>query len=152
MKKTIFIILVLIVAQCTSAFACSCVRPGSTVEEALQNSDFVFIGQCITGEVKKVKDPHSGERYIVTFTFEIQSHLKGLSKKGKVVVETGIGVGDCGVPFRLGMSYLVYGSYENETLVTNICTRTRLAGFYPNIVEKRVEKELKELKALLENN
>ena len=150
MKNAILIILVFIVAQGTLAFACSCVRPGPTVEEALQGSDFVFIGQCISGELKKFKDTDVGERYLVNFTFEIQKHLKGFSKSEKVVVETGIGFGDCGVPFRLGVSYLVYGHFENDILVTHICTRTRLAGFYPMRIEEKVEKELKELNTLLE--
>jgi hypothetical protein len=142
MKNAILIILVFIVAQGTSAFACSCVRPGPTVEDALQGSDFVFMGQCISGELKKVKDPDVGERYLVNFVFEIQRHIKGLSKNEKIVVETGIGFGDCGVPFRLGVSYLVYGHFKNETLATHICTRTRIAGFYPMKIEEKVEKEL----------
>jgi hypothetical protein len=40
-------------------------------------------------------------------------------------VETGRGDGDCGYPFEVGKSYLVYAHKDGEVLRTNICTRTR---------------------------
>jgi len=144
-------VVVLIVGSCTSAFACSCAIPGPIVEEALQNSDVVFIGQCIAGKLKKVKDPNTGERYLIDFTFKIEEQIKRLSKHEQVVVETGIGHGDCGYPFRLGVSYLVFGHHENESLVTHICTRNRATGLSPYFIEGWVEKELKELRTLLKN-
>ena len=151
MIKKVLIILALGILQHSIALACSCVRPGPTINEAFKNADVVFVGQCVSGELKKKKDSERGEYYFTQFIFKIQSSLKGLSNKEKVVVETGIGFGDCGFPFKLGLSYLIYGYYENDSFETHICTRTRLAGFYPKQIEERARKEIDELNELIKS-
>ena len=135
-------------AFCTFSLACSCI-PESTLEESLNEHDFIFVGQCLIGEAKIEKDSNSQDRHIVNWTFEVQSSLKGLTEKKRVVIQTGIGFGDCGYQFKLGMSYLVFGHFEHDKLTTNICTPTKFVGFYPSKIEEKVAKEIKAINDLL---
>jgi len=99
-----------------SAFACSCVMPGTPSEE-LKEATAVFSGTVIdidrnlTGYGYKVK-------------FDIEKIWKGISDK-TVVVSTGMGGGDCGYGFKEGERYFVY-AYGDDSLSANICSRTRL--------------------------
>ena len=42
------------------------------------------------------------------------------------ILGTGHGAGDCGYPFAVGETYLVYARYLGPRLYTTICSRTRL--------------------------
>lgn len=151
MIKKVLIVLALAISQHSIALACKCLLPGPEINEAFQRADVIFVGRCTSAELKTRKDTEWGEHYIIRFTFEVQNRWKGLSKKEEVVVETGIGFGDCGFPFRLGLSYLIYGYYENNSFKTDICTRTRLVGYYPNHIEERARKEIGELNELIKS-
>jgi len=56
--------------------------------------------------------------------FSVSERFDGGSDLGEIVVYTGSGGGDCGYPFVVGTSYLVYASGREDHLSTSICTRT----------------------------
>ncbi len=105
-----------------SAFACSCIMPG-TVAEEVDRADAVFAGTVIALD-------HSDYRaYVfpnVAVTFTVQEYWKG-DVLDTVVIHTGQGGGDCGFGFEEGESYLVYAyADDNGDLHANICSRTAL--------------------------
>ncbi len=60
-------------------------------------------------------------------TFRIAEPFNGLDpKRQEIVIETGLGGGDCGYPFTRGRDYIVYASKDpNGALSTGICSPTR---------------------------
>lgn len=102
--------------------ACSCVMPPPP-EEALNSADAVFSGEVV--DIVDNKGMLNGNG--VTVYFEVDESWKGINKS-EVSVTTGYNDGDCGFPFEVGQSYLVYAStgdmYRSNALSTTICQRT----------------------------
>lgn len=107
-------------------FACSCLRfpdapLSKQVKEARGKSDAVF-----TGKVLEVTKNTEGGRSV---KLEIINSWKGnLSKE--IILLTGNDDGDCGYPFEVGKTYLVYADngtmYSSvDRLETTICSRTK---------------------------
>ncbi|KGP72767.1 hypothetical protein [Pontibacillus yanchengensis] len=102
----------------TTVKACSCVMPPS-VDEEVEVSAAVFTGEVIDIEKK------SRSRKV---TFEVSNTWKGVTKS-EIVITTGLNSADCGFPFEVGESYLLYANessmYEGVAeLSTTICDRT----------------------------
>lgn len=126
MKKIVFtslvIIGVLIFAQ-TSALACSCSLPTrklslkQQVKKSRKNFDAIFSGKVI----EITKQP---QNFYVSVRLLIENSWKGKLSK-EITIVTGLGGGDCGYPFEVGESYLIYvsGSVESR-FSTSICSRT----------------------------
>ena len=149
--KTVFYSLLILFASQLNAYACKCVIPGPDFEEAYKKADYVFIGQCVKAEFIKLNGSNPDSSYVVRYTFDIQQAWKGIMKQEILAVDTGIGFGDCGFQFDLGLSYIIYGYAEDNTIYTNICARTRLAGFYPNRIEEKAKDEISRLDSILKN-
>ena len=96
------------------AGACSCAEPPPP-RVALERAMAVFTGKVVRIEKAEV------ERRA---TVEVEKNFKGAGGK-TVVVNTGLGGGDCGYGFKEGQRYLIYAHGEPNALSTNICTRTR---------------------------
>jgi hypothetical protein len=107
------------------AFACSCAGLATPLE-AVKHADSVFVGRVVGGganldQSDRTELPPLSQ---VRYTFDIISTLKG-SHTPQITVLTGSGGGDCGVEFRIGSVWVVYGrSYDDNTYYTSICTRT----------------------------
>jgi hypothetical protein len=103
-----------------NALACSCVgRPGTVAEEYLW-ADTVFLGT-----VQSVALPAGWNNLLV----EIQVERSWKAYPAPVVlVVTGLSSAECGVEFRVGDSWVVFGTdtvYEGVTgYFTHICTLT----------------------------
>jgi len=107
------------------AFACSCVsfracpRPGGPKTP-------VFLGTVLA-----VTDrPYTGKFEFLSnrkVRIQVDESFGGLSPETKEVdVLTGLGGGDCGVPFKAGEQYLVDAYVGNDGLVhAGICSSTR---------------------------
>jgi len=125
---------VALVVAAPPALACSCMEPSPPVESAEQ-ADAVFTGRAVSVEriVKETDYGKIGQRKVV---FALDAVWKGVEEGDEVVVYTGTGGGDCGIPFDEGESYMVYAYGEPDDLSTGICSRTRpveLAG--PDMVD-----------------
>lgn len=126
-----------------AVFACSCIGEES-VKTAFGKYDVIFTGKVLNIENMSVQDnkdlvPDNRKSRVFTFhfqkvTLEVMELYKGKIKKEIVEITTGEGGGDCGFPFQLGQTYLIYSYVQNtyfeqgekvlNYLYTNICTRT----------------------------
>ena len=108
------------------ARACSCMGP-NPVCSAYAKTDVLFVGKVL--EIVEPDPPIDQSTPRELF----QSRLVRLSvnesfrgdASNMVSVLTGRGGGDCGYPFKVGETYLVYASKVNGSLQTGICSRTR---------------------------
>jgi hypothetical protein len=137
-----FFVLCLMPAQ---AWACSCmVSPtGDPPCQSAWRYDAVF-----TGTVTAIADPGPPlappgppapsmpfpQRKV---RIRITEALVGLDADQKeVVIETGLGGGDCGYGFQRGLAYIVYASKKSDgALSTGICSPTRLAENAGEVLE-----------------
>jgi hypothetical protein len=105
------------------ADACSCIgaRPAC---QALWDPGAVFTGKVVSIESRANAGPEFfGSRLV---RFEVAEAFRGVST-AVVEASTGSGGGDCGYPFVVGQSYLVYALQADgsQALTTGICSRTR---------------------------
>jgi protocatechuate 3,4-dioxygenase beta subunit len=105
------------------AKACSCMDPGPPCQ-AYGAAAAVFSGQVI--EITRFSSgaqPSYGQRLV---RFAISEAFRGVSG-GSAETITGAGGGDCGYPFKVGESYLVYAYRppNDDRLYAGICSRTR---------------------------
>jgi hypothetical protein len=97
-----------------SVDACSCLGPGLPCEAAW-SAEAVFVGHVVSIET-------SGGRRVQLAVVEA---FRGF-QLSQVTVVTGYGQADCGFPFEMGKSYVVYANRDrNGELTTSSCARTR---------------------------
>ena len=109
------------------ADACSCVGP-NPVCSAFWQTDAVFVGEVVSiGEQPRSVEVVGG-RSIPTrvrmVRLRVAEVFSGVTSK-EVDVETGMGGGDCGYPFEIGASYIVFGHRSAKGLSTGIRSPTR---------------------------
>ena len=100
-------------------FACSCIaRP---VEAKVRGADAIYIARAI--DIRHVDVPPAGHgaRHPVAATFRVHRHIKGVDTP-HVVLQTGRGGGDCGVPLTEGSDYLLLVDAGNEL---SLCSGSR---------------------------
>lgn len=138
-NTTCFLVALLVLAQPAIPCSCGYVRP---VAEALDQSSLVVLARVAQMDYRyswwhRVKaclglGPDGGDiaeyydfyGYRVTLT--VERAWKGASDSASLTILTGTGGGDCGYPFVVGESYLVYASPTSVGLPsTTICHRTR---------------------------
>ena len=102
-----------------TGYACSCDFPNPPNVE-YENMDVVFSGTIIKVEVD------SSFVYLENkVTIDVIDSWKG-NLSGKVTVWTSITGASCGFLFQNSSSYLIYGYSVNDSIHTNICTRTKI--------------------------
>jgi protocatechuate 3,4-dioxygenase beta subunit len=104
------------------AKACSCIAPGPPCQ-AYGTAVAVFSGQVI--EITPF-DNQSGRGYGQRLVrFAVSEAFRGVSGASAETI-TGRGGGDCGYPFKVGESYLVYAYRppNDDRLYAGICSRT----------------------------
>jgi hypothetical protein len=104
-------------------FACSCSAEPPVMEE-FASCKAVFSGRVLSRSKIVIAPAELGGFEEVSFTFLVDRVWKG-QLTTQVDVATGVGGGDCGFLFEEGEEYLVYAFADEESLATNICTRTR---------------------------
>src|SRR5229473_4088603 len=123
--------------------ACSCIVVGTGCgPQSLQGEGAVFLGK-VTAKVAQARPDAAGVAdlsadYAVHFSVD-ESFSGGAEPGGETVVYTGSGGGDCGYPFVVGTSYLVYaGAGPDGRLSTGTCHGTQ-----PEIVVGGLLKQLR---------
>lgn len=139
---------------------CTCSSPGGNCGKGWNSGQVIFLGKVTTDvatEAPDVKDSETdnAEKFpgaikkplmYHTVHFLIAENFRGDSQPGKeIVVHTGVDErgrrdGDCGYPFVVGVSYLVYASVVGDSLSTSQCTFTS--------PEVAVGSDLRELRAI----
>jgi hypothetical protein len=137
-------VFVLLIVSPGTVRACSCVSLSNGCKMALNPGDVVFLARAISKvEVREFATDGDSKGIATGYAIHLRTteNFQGAAQPGQeIVVSTGQGNGDCGVPFIVGTSYLVHASTYNGQLTTNIC-----AGTVPEVM---VGGTLKELRAL----
>lgn len=103
------------------AEACTCLG-GAAPCQAFFDVPAVFVGKVQSISEHTGASGFSGRRVHL----DVAEAFRGVTSQ-EVDIDTGNGGGDCGYPFKVGESYLVYAYLEKDgqTLSTGICTRTK---------------------------
>jgi hypothetical protein len=134
-----FIVFTLLFVAPSLVRACSCAVGTGGCGMALSQGSVVFLGQVIARDESNDGDSNGATTYV--FHLTVTENFQGADQRGReVAVSTGRGGGDCGYPFQIGTSYLVYAGNDNGKLSTSICS-----GTSPEVM---VSGTLKELRAL----
>lgn len=128
-KNFLFIFAAFVIFSCApEVSACSCLGERPACEE-FGAAKAVFIGKVIGAKEQRQErnDDGSTTNYDVgEIYFKVEEAFQGV-KGTRVVIHSGTGGGDCGYWFQRGQRYLVYAyGASQDSLGTNICTRTRL--------------------------
>jgi hypothetical protein len=119
---SVFLITIL-PASVIEIYACKCAMESSKlpleqqVIHSLKESKAVF-----TGKVTAIEK-------LTILSVKVTMKVDRVWKKDlpeTVILFTGVGKGDCGYPFKEGESYLIYEDSSSNSLVVNICSRTKL--------------------------
>jgi len=91
-----------------------------------------------TTSLEEVARSGSGPPISYAVHFTVEESFRGSSVPGAgIVVDTGLGGGDCGYPFVPGTRYLVYASLTGGRLYAGICSETKpavmAAGILPQL-------------------
>jgi hypothetical protein len=118
--------LLIVLAGARAAESCSCIGPNPACA-AVFHTDAVF-----TGQVMAIADPQGarpGTFPTRRVHLRVTEAFKGVTAQ-EVDVDTGLGGGDCGYPFIVGVSYVVFASQRQAgaPLATGICSPTRLVA------------------------
>ena len=140
------IALLLLIFSPSLVQACSCVMVGTGCGPwSLQREGAVFLGK-VTAKVAQARPDAAGisdlsAGYAVHFSVD-ESFYGGAEAHGEAVVYTGWGGGDCGYPFVVGTSYLVYAGVGSDgRLSTGTCHGTQ-----PEIMVGGLLKQLRALR------
>jgi TonB family protein len=145
----------MLVISSKKMMACSCIGQRS-VQEEIKHVSIIFTGIVISKEIIYVTDsavlalyPNDSNMYkspmakfaVARYQFLVQEFYKGNIASDTVIIYTGIGGGDCGVRFKTGEQYIVYGESVSylagrgsgihfptgiNTYWTNSCLRTTI--------------------------
>ena len=150
MNRILFSVFAVALLACgaRTANACDCGQvSGERVPARKWLADFkgaVFLGKAI--KVVEVQVPLDEGRYTLEreVTFKVEQSWKG-AESAEVKIRTGIGGGDCGVPYVEGERYFVVAHLLEGKLKTDICGYTSLSDATKTIKElgkgKRPKKE-----------
>jgi hypothetical protein len=121
-SSTLVLFGVLTIAGESKALACSCAMSGPPCQ-ATWTADAVFSGTVLS--MTPIDNVSLGAPFpslLVKFNVE-QGFVNAAA--GPLEIVTGMGGGDCGYQFKVGVKYLVYASKYASHLGTGICSRTR---------------------------
>lgn len=118
------------IIQPASAEACSCTGPVSSAT-AFRAVDLVFVATAVRVDEPKPWSRVNAEGSISggtgtepqATTFQVTHTYRGLSREQVLIVGDGA---NCGIPFKLGETWLVYAHLHDGHVTTDKCTRTRL--------------------------
>jgi hypothetical protein len=128
LRRLRFTVFVLLLAVPSTIRACSCawlVTAGCGL--ALNPGNVMFLGKVISKEEVRESNGDGGNSGLTGYEFHITAteYFQGMGHLNQeVVVSTGLGNGDCGYPFQVGTTYLVYASNDSGKLSTSICSGT----------------------------
>ena len=113
----------LLTAGETRVSACSCIGPLASCE-SVSTTDAVFVGRVteLGPAVRGTREEPFPQRRVA---LEVHEPFKGLDATARTAeLFTGMGGGDCGYPFVVGSTYLVFAHQWNGRLTASICSNT----------------------------
>lgn len=139
MFKLLVPALLLIALAASAVSACSCIF-SPPCSQTWKSGEVIFVG-TVTGKIPADTPETAGRlNYLAqrfAFQFSVSESFRGPAIAGQeIVVYTGAGGGDCGYPFAVGESYLVYASNYKGQLTTGICAPTSPTVMVPSVVRQ----------------
>ena len=119
MRKFVWILFLLVLADAGSAYACSCFE--QTVPAAVHAAAAIFTGKVVKLEVVAVKDGISQ----IEATVQRGRTFKG-DVPATVVFKTSDGCCYCDPWFDISRTYLFFAHKSQGELATSTCSRTKL--------------------------
>ncbi|MEX1133059.1 MAG: hypothetical protein WEC15_07550 [Flavobacteriales bacterium] len=137
--------------------ACSCIDK-EDVKRARQKADAVILGTVVSVEQLRAHYPSvftSNPIYVNRYTLKVERSFKGRPMPDTVVVISWMGSGNCGYPFEVNESYLVYGYRDGgntgRPYGKRVYAEKPLAGrwvFWTDICTRTTRDHVKEIEAL----
>lgn len=139
--KSIFRIAIIVCVLLAPSVAdcCSCLP--ITFDEQIASADLVFVGKVVSRVLRKPpgSDPRMAGDETAVHRLAVSRWYKGQVRMDTITVESSAHGSSCGVYMNAGTSCIVYASYKldyadrynpipTDTIVTSLCTRTRLAS------------------------
>jgi hypothetical protein len=81
----------------------------------------MFTGRVLNIEKVDERFEDGGVMQRLKVTFGIERYWKGVERR-QAIIYTGLGGGDCGVPYAVGEKFFVIAYTRNGKLATDICT------------------------------
>jgi len=143
---TIFFVVVLFGFEKVNA--CSC-RVSNPPCGGIEKSSIVFLAEVISVSIHNEERTAKNKEFIPFIGKKAQvkvlESFNNMTAK-ELVVETGLGGGDCGFNFKEGEKYLIYAHEYKGRILTSICSRTQLLTTAQEEVE--ILRELKTKKTV----
>ena len=98
-----YLVTIFLMSASIQSYACSC--PAFDLRQAVTDSDFVFFAQMTSAKVIPTTKDYWGH---VEGTVKIEKILKGKFDTKTMHVATGLGGGDCGIPFSVPATYVIF--------------------------------------------
>ena len=102
--KNLLLAVLLLGLFCNQAVACSCLA--KSFDEFVKDADEIYFATLEEARVVRV-DPNRKWPFIQG-RFEVRRTLKGASRSGEMMLQTGLGGGDCGVPMSVAQTYIIF--------------------------------------------
>ncbi len=102
--KNILLVVLLSGLFCNLAEACSC--PVKSFDEFVRDADEIYFATLVEARVMRV-NPNRKWPFIQG-RFEVRRTLKGALRTGEMMLQTGLGGGDCGVPMSVAQTYIIF--------------------------------------------
>lgn len=151
-----------------SVWSCSCMGT-SNIKTSIKEADYIITGKILDSQIVRIwsDTSYTKSQYetaqkqgtltnyeewknsninfniqLIDYALLVETVYKGKIQSDTITIRTGFGNGDCGFPFHIGDSYLIYGKYEKNVnysseklgrspkelqgiFRTNICYRTQ---------------------------
>ncbi|HEY2323599.1 MAG TPA: hypothetical protein VGJ82_12125 [Thermoanaerobaculia bacterium] len=126
-----FFVLLALLLDARGAFACSCIH--SPLPKQIERSADVFVGVVERVDApfgRTYPDVHNqqiGINYGRKTTLSVVKSIKGIAHD-HYEVWSAYGGGDCGIEFKVGLTYLVFARDLNGVHITFLCDGTRWIG------------------------
>ena len=106
----------------TSSYACSCIQPGTAVEE-MEKSDFVFSGKVLDIQDQNANAYSQSSADLLEAQFKVSNTWKGVNET-EVLVHTERESASCGFNFIIDEEYLVFGNENDGKIRVSLCSKT----------------------------
>jgi hypothetical protein len=102
--KNLFITVLLLGFFCGEAAGCSCLE--RSLDEFVNDADEVYFATL--EDAKVVRNDADHKWPFVQGRFDVRRTLKGMPHAGDMMLQTGLGGGDCGVPMLVSQTYIIF--------------------------------------------
>ncbi|MCC2974612.1 hypothetical protein [Massilia sp. IC2-476] len=89
---------------CGEAVACKCVT--RSLDEFVTDADAIYVATL--EEARTVRDAAGSKWPFVEGRFSVSRTLKGAARARNLVLRTGLGGGDCGIPMTISHRYIIF--------------------------------------------